>query len=506
MLRRWWNWKTCSLVGVIFLGLHALCLVMLKEHYPLWSRFFMWTAPLAACVASYAQTRRSAVRSRTGWALFSMALLLWTAGMSLATVDFFSKPVEQEVAALYDLVYFLYGVPVLLAISLPAQSERVSISLWLDGLQAAITIGLVYVLFFGRLPFASGQVHPIPTLRLMWLFNIENLALAIGATLRLLSHRERGSQRRLYRVMAGFLWIYCLCAGIFNYQAAWLMEPKAIYDLLADLPFVILVVAVSVPMADGAEDDAAPGDGPIALFIENVSPVLYTFALMALGAVAVRTHFRLGMGSIGVALAVYALRTTLLQNRYMRSQRALKEAHDRLEAMALEDALTRVANRRRFDQSLRMEWSRAQRLQSPLTLMFVDIDYFKSLNDRYGHPAGDRCLVEVAAALLSVLPRSGDLLARYGGEEFAVILVNADRSGAEVVAERMQAAIQALKIRNETATGGFLSISIGIKTWDPEKSNSADESLESLVEASDQALYRAKQNGRNRVEFAPMTE
>lgn len=499
MLRRWWNWKTCSLIGVIFLGLHSLYLVLLVSRYPLYSNLFMWAAPLAACVACCVRIRMSPMRSRTGWILFSTALIVWTLGMSLATADLFSKPVEQEMAALYDLIYFLYGVPVLLAISSPAQSERVSISLWLDGLQAAITIGLVYVLLFGRLPFASGQSHPIPALRLMWVFNIENLALAAGATLRLLSHRQRGSMQHLYWVMAGFLWIYCVCAGVWNYLVVLSTDPSVFGDLLPDLPFVLLVMAASLPVPKDADDDARLEQGPVALFIENVSPVLYTMALLTLGAVMVRSHFRLGMGSIGVALAVYALRTTLLQNRYMRSQRALKEANDRLEAIALEDALTGVANRRRFDQSLHVEWNRALRLEQPLALLLMDVDYFKQLNDRYGHPAGDRCLIEIAHALRSVLARSGDLLARYGGEEFAAILVNTDRDGAKVIAARMQDAVQTLKIRNETMVGAFVSVSIGIKTWD---AVGDEESLESLIEGADQALYRAKQNGRNRVEFA----
>jgi len=134
-------------------------------------------------------------------------------------------------------------------------------------------------------------------------------------------------------------------------------------------------------------------------------------------------------------------------------------------------------------------------------LLLVDIDYFKRLNDRYGHPAGDRCLISIAAALQSMLPRGGDLLARYGGEEFAAILPSTDEDGARLVAKRMQEAVRSLNIHNETPTGALVTVSIGITVFESSYAEAAE-----IVEAADQALYRAKESGRNRVEAMPQRE
>jgi diguanylate cyclase (GGDEF)-like protein len=108
---------------------------------------------------------------------------------------------------------------------------------------------------------------------------------------------------------------------------------------------------------------------------------------------------------------------------------------------------------------------------------------------------GDRCLVSIALALQSALPRSGDLLARYGGEEFAAILPATDEAGARVVAATMQAAVHALKIRNESSTGLYVTVSVGVAVFGSPQADAAE-----IIEAADQALYRAKQGGRNRIE------
>jgi diguanylate cyclase (GGDEF)-like protein len=133
-----------------------------------------------------------------------------------------------------------------------------------------------------------------------------------------------------------------------------------------------------------------------------------------------------------------------------------------------------------------------------LSLLLIDIDHFKALNDHYGHPYGDECLIEVAAAMQSVLVRGGDLLARYGGEEFAVILPATNSHGAEAIASHMRDAVRALRLEHEGFHGGLVSISIGIASADLPQ----DESPRLLIKASDEALYRAKLNGRDRIEHA----
>ncbi|WP_137818477.1 diguanylate cyclase [Pseudomonas sp. 2FG] len=175
----------------------------------------------------------------------------------------------------------------------------------------------------------------------------------------------------------------------------------------------------------------------------------------------------------------------------------LRSANDRLELLATQDPLTGIANRRGFERTLSLEWRRAQRQGSPLSLIMADIDNFKAYNDHYGHQAGDRCLQRVAARLHARVRRPPDLVARYGGEEFVIILPDTSAEGAYALAEAMRNAVYELKVEHiDSATASYVTLSLGIATLVPK----ADSSAESLLQAADRALYRAKTAGRNRVE------
>jgi diguanylate cyclase (GGDEF)-like protein len=179
-----------------------------------------------------------------------------------------------------------------------------------------------------------------------------------------------------------------------------------------------------------------------------------------------------------------------LVNEIGRSNLELAAANRQLEAMASTDGLTGVPNRRSFDDSLAKEARRAQREDTDLSLLILDIDSFKGYNDRYGHQAGDDCLHRVAQALTSFMRRPGDMLARYGGEEFVVILPLTDRSGAAMFAEVVRAGIEAL---------GDVTVSIGVASFSRDHCwRTAD-----LIRLADEALYDAKGAGRNRVRIAP---
>lgn len=173
-----------------------------------------------------------------------------------------------------------------------------------------------------------------------------------------------------------------------------------------------------------------------------------------------------------------------------------KQLEDRLRELSATDALTLVANRRTFDETLEREWHRAMRTNSPVSLVMADIDHFKSYNDRYGHVAGDRCLQQVAGAIAAGVQREGALVARYGGEEFAVILPGADETVAREVAERIRRHVEALAIAHAgNPVEGRVTISMGTSTRTPPQT--AD--FISLMQGADQALYRAKEGGRNAV-------
>jgi two-component system chemotaxis family response regulator WspR len=163
------------------------------------------------------------------------------------------------------------------------------------------------------------------------------------------------------------------------------------------------------------------------------------------------------------------------------------------------DGLTGIANRRQFDKTLDQEWQRALRNCTELSLIMIDIDYFKLFNDTYGHQAGDDCLKSVALALARIVHRPSDIVARYGGEEFAVILPETDTEGTLRVAEKMREAVTRLNLRHDASkVSDKITLSIGVASMSPRGSDNPD----ILLAAADDALYRAKHAGRNRVEVA----
>jgi diguanylate cyclase (GGDEF)-like protein len=180
----------------------------------------------------------------------------------------------------------------------------------------------------------------------------------------------------------------------------------------------------------------------------------------------------------------------------------LYSSRQSLQDEAGRDKLTGIANRRTFDDTLEREWRRAQRYRAPLSLVMVDVDFFKKYNDRYGHQAGDECLARVAKALAAGPKRAGDLVARYGGEEFVVLLYHTPRDDALAVAEALRRAVEELGIPHEDGPIGVASISLGGATAIP----GAGEAPEALLRAADAALYRAKADGRNRVAWAAGAE
>ena len=149
-----------------------------------------------------------------------------------------------------------------------------------------------------------------------------------------------------------------------------------------------------------------------------------------------------------------------------------------------------------FDDALMREHRQAKRKEKNLALVMIDVDRFKALNDRYGHLAGDDCLRKVAAGLLAVLRRPGDLAARYGGEEFAALLPDTDEEGAARVAERIRTAVFGLAIEHDASPSNFVTISAGVASLNEIK---CENEAETLVRAADQALYCAKRNGRDAV-------
>lgn len=177
----------------------------------------------------------------------------------------------------------------------------------------------------------------------------------------------------------------------------------------------------------------------------------------------------------------------------VRNHLMLKQQSDLLRSFALLDGLTGVANRRKFDEELDLNWRRCLREKAALSLIMIDVDHFKAFNDRYGHQKGDSCLQAVATTLNGVIKRPYDLIARYGGEEFACILPNTALTEAVQIAERMQASVRALKLEHlDSIVEHIVTVSLGVATVVP----NAETTSQTLVEEADRQLYQAKQAGR----------
>jgi diguanylate cyclase (GGDEF)-like protein len=219
--------------------------------------------------------------------------------------------------------------------------------------------------------------------------------------------------------------------------------------------------------------------------------------------------------AVALVLAVIRVRTRTLRRQAERLQvrvqeqtaelqetvKLLESANTRLEALSLEDDLTGISNRRYFERALADEWNRARRREHPLALILLDLDNFKDLNDRRGHPAGDDCLRRVGAFLSETVRRSGEVVARYGGEEFAILLPAVDADVAIRVAETLREGIEKLAIPYGNGAGRRVTASCGVAAITP----GADVTAENLVASADRALYAAKHSGRNCVRVADET-
>lgn len=186
---------------------------------------------------------------------------------------------------------------------------------------------------------------------------------------------------------------------------------------------------------------------------------------------------------------------TLLIRARVKTHLALKLHSDLMGSIALLDGLTGIANRRRFEEELQLDWLQCARVSKTLSILMIDIDHFKDFNDHYGHQSGDDCLRKVAVAIKSIFLRPHDLVARYGGEEFACLLPDTDHNGAQHLASQVVDVVRGLQIEHaKSTTAQVVTVSVGVATQ-----RARHEALVSeLVLAADKQLYEAKRSGRGR--------
>ncbi len=254
----------------------------------------------------------------------------------------------------------------------------------------------------------------------------------------------------------------------------------------------IILSDILMPEMDGYQFCAALKDDPATrhipvLFVTAVSEIMDATKGFEAGAVDYITkpfHPPMVLARVNFHLA------------YQRKQKLLEE-------FAFIDALTEIPNRRRFDQVFENEVLRARRSSKSISLLFMDIDFFKRYNDTYGHGKGDNTLKQVALMIETTLRRAGDFVARYGGEEFVAVLPYADEAEAYKVADQIKHAIQTLEIPHKNSgVSTYITLSYGLISIQPD----VKMSLESIIEVADKALYKAKETGRNKICRGKMEE
>ncbi len=221
------------------------------------------------------------------------------------------------------------------------------------------------------------------------------------------------------------------------------------------------------------------------------------WAILVLGLIAALLSFALVTSMQRTEARSHALALRMTE-ALRRGEQELRAANHALERLATTDALTGLANRGAFDRHLQEELARARRNCTPLSLVLIDVDCFKLYNDSYGHPQGDECLRQVSAMVRSCARRAGEMAARYGGEEMALILPGSELEKARQTAEQARERVNALGLRHERSPHGVVSVSMGVVCYTGEGPLEPKQ----VIAAADAALYRAKENGRNRVEVA----
>jgi diguanylate cyclase (GGDEF)-like protein len=244
--------------------------------------------------------------------------------------------------------------------------------------------------------------------------------------------------------------------------------------------------------------------GSVVLSINRTVRLAYPVCVLGplvVALLATPTSAHLLQALMALILLVYVLAATrLVHHDYWDAHETRTELEVRarnLEALSFTDALTQIPNRLYFEQSLSRDWAGAMREGRSVTVLLIDLDHFKHINDTYGHSCGDACLKAAARALRAPLHRGTDLVARYGGEEFAILLVGSDEASGHTLAQHLLRSVAAARIFHQGQTIR-IACSIGIATMRP----AAHSTPADLVNQADKALYEAKQQGRNRVVIA----
>jgi diguanylate cyclase (GGDEF)-like protein len=481
---------------VSFLLLQLVFLVLTPSIAAPVAYIVMVVAPLLTAAAALRRGRLESAEARFGWCAVAVALTIWSMG---AFGNLWHELILHRRNEMYRDSMLAFNLAVVPTIFLLASDWRLSGRKLVRAIDAlvALALGCCYFQYTWTMINSHSSSAEAGVAYLVWLLDLQNLYVAVGALARWYVAEDRG-ERDLFRALSVYAVAYFVIVFVNDHYFAGNPAFGPEYSTIVTLAFAVLSAFALRPSAELPVRQVNP---VLVRAVRTGSPILLAVALLIGSLFLIRVDY--GFGTLGILIAVLGIgvRTTVIQVHQIEHGEALQRETSALQTIAWTDALTGVPNRHFFAQALGRAWRGERRLGQPQSILMIDIDHFKQLNDRYGHPAGDECLREVARALQRALVRPDDVLARYGGEEFIVLLRDTDAAGAQVVGERLRAAVEKLRIKNQGCPQGVVTVSVGAAS----AKLTGEVAAARLVKEADRALYGAKCAGRNRVELAART-
>jgi len=453
----------------------------------------MVATPLLAAATLVLRGRAESGSSRVGWFAIAVALVIWSFGAFGNLWNEWILGRANEIYRASMLAFYLAAVPTAFVLAGDWTIRSRAPARLADAL-VALVLGYAFFQYNWSMLTARGAPDEAGVVNVIWLLDVQNLFLTLGALIRWYASDDP-RERKLFGTVALFQLVYQALLFYNNHYVAGDPAYGPQDSAVADISFGVIAACA---LYRGPFGLGWRADTRVRQLIRAASPLLLPGTLMLVSLALVRVDYWSGIVAILVAVAGYVMRTAQNQARYIERGDELQKERGELHLIALSDALTGLPNRRQLDQALETLTRGGQRLIKPVSVLMIDIDHFKALNDHYGHPTGDTCLKHVADRLRQAA-RSNDLVGRYGGEEFVALIEDADMAAATIVAEKMRKAVADLAIENAGSPWGIVTISVGTASAVRNQRVSGAE----LISLADAALYSAKRDGRNRTASTP---
>lgn len=473
-----------------FLVLQVAIFLVLPQHSAAAAHIAMVVAPLLTAAVVWRRALLEGPAARPGWALLGLTQLIWAVG-AFGNLWFEVLNGRSELMFRNAMLAFnLSTVPLAFLVASDHWADGRRLVRVIDAVLALALCQAYFIYTWGMLT-ARGAPDAEGVMLMVWLLDVQHLLLSLGSLVRW-HVAEDTTQRRLFGALSAYELAYFALMVVNNHFLALHPTHSAQLGSVVTCAFALLAWhALQRPTAENAPRQPHP---TLARAVRSARPFVLAGALLIVSLFLIRLDYAYGTAGVVIAVLGYALRNTAAEVRYLARGDDMQRERSELQNIAWTDALTGVPNRHFLNQQIGALGRGPQR-QQMLAVLMIDIDHFKRLNDRYGHPVGDACLREVARVLLQALVRPGDLLARYGGEEFIALLHQADAAGAQVVAERLREAVESLRFEHLDSPAGVVTVSVGVASALVSDPAGADR----LLRQADKALYEAKCAGRNRV-------